>query len=280
MAVLEAAGIAFQHRDPAIGLVVFFLDGVRYDITQLAPAYAGGALTEGVAAYVGAHYDFTLNALYMTPEGVLHDDFGGGADLRAGAVVFLNDPAQAIDDDPYRILRYFRAVAAFGKGQSDAKVEQICAQKSGGLKRVVGWKRYQEVLKISQAKGGVAVLERMAANGVLAKALDFTVSDFTPLERLAAIEAELGLLPDVVPRMLLLALSASIAPRAALNLLAQPYGWSEDMFGYHGWILDSLKSLIDPQWRMIMGDEGFTRLVLVHWAMEGGDTGAYYRGLL
>ena len=55
-----------------------------------------------------ARRDFTINAMSMTRDGTLFDYFGGAADLRAGIVRFVGDPATRIAEDYLRILRFFR----------------------------------------------------------------------------------------------------------------------------------------------------------------------------
>ena len=61
-----------------------------------------------------ARRDFTINAMSMTPDGEVFDYFGGAADLRAGRVRFVGDPATRIAEDYLRILRFFRFQARYG----------------------------------------------------------------------------------------------------------------------------------------------------------------------
>ena len=53
-----------------------------------------------------ARRDFTINAMSMTRDGAVFDYFGGIADLRAGRLRFVGDPATRIAEDYLRILRY------------------------------------------------------------------------------------------------------------------------------------------------------------------------------
>src|SRR5882757_191087 len=63
--------------------------------------------------------DFTINGLSVDAAGVVHDHVGGLADIEAGRVRFIGDPAQRIAEDYLRILRFFRFHAAYGAGEVD-----------------------------------------------------------------------------------------------------------------------------------------------------------------
>ncbi|MBV9151831.1 MAG: CCA tRNA nucleotidyltransferase, partial [Alphaproteobacteria bacterium] len=55
-----------------------------------------------------ARRDFTINAIYLDPDGTVHDPVGGLADLEAHLVRFVGEPAQRIAEDVLRVLRYYR----------------------------------------------------------------------------------------------------------------------------------------------------------------------------
>ncbi|HEY1933417.1 MAG TPA: CCA tRNA nucleotidyltransferase [Acetobacteraceae bacterium] len=58
-----------------------------------------------------ARRDFTINAMSMTRDGAVFDYFNGIADLHAGVLRFVGDPATRIAEDYLRILRFFRFLA-------------------------------------------------------------------------------------------------------------------------------------------------------------------------
>ncbi len=62
-----------------------------------------------------ARRDFTINAIYLDPDGTLHDPVGGLADLVARRVRFVGEPARRIAEDVLRVLRYYRFEARFGR---------------------------------------------------------------------------------------------------------------------------------------------------------------------
>src|SRR5438874_1742109 len=52
--------------------------------------------------------DFTINALSVDADGVVHDHVGGLSDIAARRVRFIGDAGERIAEDYLRILRFFR----------------------------------------------------------------------------------------------------------------------------------------------------------------------------
>ena len=77
--------------------------------------------------------DFTVNALSLGIDGRLHDTVGGLADLEAGRVRFIGDPATRIREDALRILRFFRFQARFGSGLPDPEALAACVSARDAL---------------------------------------------------------------------------------------------------------------------------------------------------
>lgn len=63
--------------------------------------------------------DFTLNALYVGPDGTLFDPLGGLDDCLAGIVRFIGDADQRIAEDRLRVYRFFRFSASHGQENFD-----------------------------------------------------------------------------------------------------------------------------------------------------------------
>ncbi|HIT34173.1 MAG TPA: HD domain-containing protein [Candidatus Faecousia intestinigallinarum] len=61
-----------------------------------------------------ARRDFTVNAMAYSPRRGLCDPFGGQADLQAGLLRTVGDPAARFTEDALRILRGLRFAAAYG----------------------------------------------------------------------------------------------------------------------------------------------------------------------
>ena len=116
---LKAAGIRAVPTGLEHGTVTAVADGRGFEVTTLRRDVA----TDGRHAVVAftddwrsdaARRDFTINAMSLTRAGEVFDYFGGIADLGAGIVRFVGDPATRIAEDYLRILRYFRFFAGFG----------------------------------------------------------------------------------------------------------------------------------------------------------------------
>ena len=55
--------------------------------------------------------DFTINAMALSPDGLLSDPFGGAADLRRGVIRCVGEPERRFDEDALRMLRALRFAA-------------------------------------------------------------------------------------------------------------------------------------------------------------------------
>ncbi len=211
LALLERAGIETRTlpRGIAHGTVTALAGGMRYEITTLRRDVA----TDGRHAEVAftddwqadaARRDFTINAMSAAPDGTLHDYFGGQADLAAGRVRFVGDPATRIAEDHLRILRFFRFHAWYGKGEPDAKALAACKAAAHTIPSLSGERVQGEMLKLLAAPDPVLTIETMSKGGVLAVLLpeaqatmhlarliqvDKTVGDPDPIRRLAALIA-------------------------------------------------------------------------------------------
>ena len=58
--------------------------------------------------------DFTVNAMALSPDGVVSDPFGGLADLRRGVIRCVGEPERRFDEDALRMLRALRFSARLG----------------------------------------------------------------------------------------------------------------------------------------------------------------------
>lgn len=184
-----------------------------------------------------ARRDFTINALYADADGRLHDFTNGRADLAAGIVRFIGDPAARVAEDYLRVLRFFRFNARFGKGAPDAASLAACAAATGALGRLSGERVRDELLKILALPNAGAALGLMQESGVLAALLPEAVFDAARFDRLVqiqqAVAAACDVQPEIWPRLAILlpAGDASVAERLRLsnaqrlrleNLLAPP----------------------------------------------------------
>ena len=134
--------------------------------------------------------DFRLNALYCDVDGRLFDPTGEGlADARAGRIVFVGDADTRILEDALRILRFFRFLAWYGKGEPDAESLAACARLKDRIGGLSAERVSKELLKLLAADDPRATVRLMAASGVLSVALP-EARDLARFDRLVGIETD------------------------------------------------------------------------------------------
>lgn len=224
---LTVAGIKAVPTGIAHGTVTAVADGHPYEVTTLRRDVA----TDGRRATIAfadhwqddaARRDFTINALYADPaSGEIFDWFGGLADLAAGVVRFIGNPATRIAEDHLRILRYYRFAARFGRGAPDAASHSAVVAARTSLRTLSRERVADELLKLLTLPDPLAVVDQMQRDGVLAEILP--EADGLALDRLRqllASETAVEAMPDALRRLaaLLPALPDAEAFAARLRL--------------------------------------------------------------
>lgn len=170
---LEADGIKVIPTGLQHGTVTAVVNHERFEITTLRLDVE----TDGRRAVVAftedwqedaARRDFTMNAMFLRPDGTLIDPFGGHADALAGRVRFVGDPETRIREDVLRILRFFRFHAHFGKGDLDADGLRACHDTADLIPTLSGERLRVEFLKLLAAPAPFMVLRAMDETGILA----------------------------------------------------------------------------------------------------------------
>jgi poly(A) polymerase len=188
------------------GTVTVVIDHVRHEVTTLRRDVE----TDGRRAVIAfttdfsedaRRRDFTMNALSLSADGVVHDYATGIADAAAGLVRFMGDPETRIREDYLRILRFFRFQASHGRGAPQAAGLAACAVLKDGLLRLSRERLRQELLKLLAAPGAVAAAEAMEGIGLWPRLLKDVAFDVGALRRLAALEEACGLPPDAIRRL-------------------------------------------------------------------------------
>lgn len=195
-AALEAAGLKAVATGIDHGTVTAVAQGSPYDVTSLRRDVA----TDGRHATVAftddwradaARRDFTMNALFLSPDGTVTDFFGGEADLRAGRVRFVGDAARRIAEDRLRLLRFFRFLAHYGREPPDEATLDACAAAAPDLPRLSVERIAKEVKRLLAAPDPAPALGLMAERAILVHALP-EARDIETLARLAALEHARG----------------------------------------------------------------------------------------
>jgi poly(A) polymerase len=205
-AALIAAGLSAHPTGAAHGTITAVAEGRPFEITTLRRDVE----TDGRHAKVeftddwgadAARRDFTLNALYADPDGRLYDPTGAGiADLRAGRIVFVGDPATRIDEDALRILRFFRFIAWYGAGEPDAAGLAACAERRGLVETLSAERVGKEFLTLLAAEDPRCAVRLMAASGVLSLILP-AASGLERFDALVEIESTLLFSEDPLLRL-------------------------------------------------------------------------------
>ena len=144
--------------------------------------------------------DFTMNALYCTADGTVHDPIGGYGDLTARRVRFIGDAHARIREDYLRILRFFRFSAQLGNGVPDAEGLAAAIAEKAGLANLSGERVRTELLLLLAAPAAVEALGVMDAAGILDPWIE-KPANIKRLARLADIEAVLKREGDPVLRL-------------------------------------------------------------------------------
>lgn len=167
--ILETAGIKVIPTGIHHGTITAIVHKIPFQITSLRQDWK----TDGRHAQVifgtdwladAKRRDFTMNAIYLDSSGNLYDPLRGQADLEKGVVKFIGDPSQRIQEDYLRILRYYRFLAYYGKGQP-LKIPELKALKDG-LTRLSAERVQGEIFKLLNAENPLPVLTLMKEDGV------------------------------------------------------------------------------------------------------------------
>ena len=195
IAALEAAKLKAVPTGLDHGVVTAVAGGKPFEITTLRRDVE----TDGRRAVVAftadwsedaQRRDFRLNALYADGEGRLFDPTGEGeADARAGRIIFVGDPETRIREDALRILRFFRFLAWYGRGEPDAAALAACARLRDLLAGLSAERVSKELLKLLAADDPRPAVRLMTQSGVAALILP-EATGLARFERLVAIETE------------------------------------------------------------------------------------------
>ncbi|MDQ2094235.1 CCA tRNA nucleotidyltransferase [Rhodalgimonas zhirmunskyi] len=176
--ICKAAGFKVVPTGFEHGTVTVINGGIPHEITT----FRHDVETDGRHATVAfsreveddaRRRDFTMNALYADAMGQVIDPLGGLPDLESRRVRFIEDPAQRIEEDYLRILRFFRFHAWYGDDAEGLDPEGLAAIAThlDGLERLSRERVGAEVLKLLRAPDPAPSVAAMDASGVLPRIL-------------------------------------------------------------------------------------------------------------
>ena len=164
---LKAVPTGIEH-----GTVTVVADSLPYQVTTLREDVE----TDGRHAVVrfgtdwsrdALRRDFTMNALYLGPDGSLHDPLDGYSDCLGQYVRFIGDADQRIREDYLRILRFFRFQASHGTDVFDPEALAAIGRQVDGLASISRERIGIELRKMLLADGAIRSLQLMQQTQVL-----------------------------------------------------------------------------------------------------------------
>lgn len=229
--LLQKSGIRVVPTGLTHGTVTAVVPPRHFEITTLRRDVETDGRHARVAfdadwAADAARRDFTINAIFLAPDGTIDDPVGGLADLRAGHVRFVGDPATRITEDVLRLLRYYRFEARFGAGSGDAAARAACHAAAHLLPTLSAERVAQELIRLLDTPDPGRALQMMEEDGALAALLP-AARRLDRLRRMIAIEPE----PDPLRRLSALIDADAEAAAALAERLHFPNAWRNRLRG-------------------------------------------------
>src|SRR6266478_8875759 len=282
----RAAGIKSVPTGIDHGTVTLVVNAQPFEVTTLredTETFGRKAKVAFGRDWVGdAHRrDFTINALSVGPDGVVHDYVGGLDDIAARRVRFIGDAGLRIAEDYLRILRFFRIHAAFGTGEVDRAGYLACIAGRAGLATLSAERMRMEMLKLLVADGATGAVIAMADGGLLLPIFG-GIAYIGPFAAMIAAERLLGLEPSAVRRLGALAVAVTEdARRLATRLrLTNAETKALDSMGHRWWRLAGMDEAIARRRLYRLGEERYRDRLMLAWARAGvGTHSAHWREL-
>jgi poly(A) polymerase len=251
----QAAGFKAVPTGIEHGTVTIVVEHIGFEVTTLREDVE----TFGRHAVVrfgrdwradAARRDFTINALSLSRDGVVHDYVGGLADIAVRRVRFIGQASARIAEDYLRVLRFFRFHAAYGVGLPDPEGLRACVDAREKLDRLSRERVRMELIKLLVAVHTVPTLAVMAESGILGPVLG-GVPYLAGISNMAKVEAAGGLAPDPVRRLGALAVMVMEDAERLWQRLRLTNAEHE-----------RLASMADGWWRVTPGDDAAARTLL------------------
>ena len=158
------------------GTVGVLSEGNKFEITTLRKdkeTYGRKAKVEYTDSWLedAKRRDFTINALFASPDGKIEDFFEGANDLKNKRVKFIGEASERIKEDYLRILRLFRFHARFGQGEIIKEYIHLCRENLNGIDMLSKERIFNEFALILKIKDLYEIFLGMHSSGVLSKVL-------------------------------------------------------------------------------------------------------------
>ncbi len=173
ISAVNAAGLRAVPTGIDHGTVTVVVDHQGVEVTTLRADISTDGRRASVAFTTdweidAARRDFTINSIYLTPDGFLFDPVGGLDDITSKSVRFIGDAEQRIREDYLRILRFFRFSARFSPTYNRAGLAAV-TKLNDGVPTLSAERIGAEFLAILSLPRAVYALDGMVQCGVLQK---------------------------------------------------------------------------------------------------------------
>ena len=273
----KAAGIKSVPTGIEHGTVTLVIDGHPFEVTTLredTETFGRKAKVAFGRDWVGdaQRRDFTINALSVGADGVVHDYVGGLEDIATRRVRFIGEAGLRIAEDYLRVLRFFRIHAAFGAGEVDRAGYLACLSARAGLATLSAERVRMELLKLLVADGAIGAVVAMAEGGLLLSTLG-GVAYTGPFAAMIAAERLLGLKPDAIRRLAALAVAVTEDARRLASRLRLTNAETKalDSMGHRWWRLAGMDEARARRRLYRLGEDRYRDRLLLAWARAGSD---------
>ncbi len=186
IAMLDREGIKHIPTGIEHGTITAVVDGEDFEITTLrADSNTDGrrAEVEFVRSWEedAKRRDLTYNAMSMDIDGQIYDYHNGMDDLQDKVSKFVGDPAERIQEDYLRILRYFRFQGRMENPTWDKDTVSAIADNASGLSKISAERVWMEMQKILGGKNVASILQYIKSTGV-ADVIGLTVDNLSNIQ--------------------------------------------------------------------------------------------------
>ncbi|MBR4317064.1 MAG: CCA tRNA nucleotidyltransferase [Alphaproteobacteria bacterium] len=178
-----------RHDGPGIkfGTVRSFFGGDKFEITTLRKDKYEKIIKKRKKSYSryptvtyvtdplidARRRDFTINAMYVDKKGQLIDPFNGLEDLKNGLVKFIGNPLDSVEQDPFRILRYFRICAENFYKNFDEVALNVCIANFDRTFNLNKRKFLTEYNRMLNCRGRFIIFNKWQEFGILKQVEEF-----------------------------------------------------------------------------------------------------------
>lgn len=177
MFIFDLEGI--KHDDAGIshGTIKPIINGEKIDITSITyrmRVHNGKILVDRKNSWKhdALRRDLTMNSMSVDMDGILHDHCNGLKDLRDQLVKFNPGVQEKINDDPYVMLRWFKAISML-ENPKWLKVDRMLIDRnSKKIGKITDQKKIRKLMDSMKNNISWSVAHRLMCNTGIASQLD------------------------------------------------------------------------------------------------------------